>query len=93
MEVEEKKEAIVKKEEEEKKKRPDDSDSEDDDDLDVGMDEQELIEQKNGKSKSQKALRALKKNKQGAGLANKIPTSRCAQPYADMQYILRQSVN
>ncbi|KAK8802232.1 hypothetical protein WA588_005205 [Blastocystis sp. NMH] len=63
MEVEEKKEAIVKKEEEEKKKRPDDSDSEDDDDLD-----------KNGKSKSQKALRALKKNKQGAGLANKIPT-------------------
>ena len=75
MEVEEHNEEIVKKEEEKKQKRDMDSDSEEDEDIDVGKRIYDETIQKDGKSKSQKAFRALKKNKQGAGLANKIPTS------------------
>lgn len=76
MEVEEHNEEIIKKEEEKKQKRGSDSDSEEDEDVDVGHSVCNPMIQKDGKSKSQKALRALKKNKQGAGLANKIPASR-----------------
>lgn len=76
MEPEKQKEEIVKKEEEKKRRKLDESDDEEEKDLDVACLLPDMMLQKDGKSKSQKALRALKKTKMGAGLANKIPTSR-----------------
>ena len=67
-------EAIVKKQEEKKKKLNEDSDSDEEEKKEVGVDVYKLKSQKNERTKSERAIRTLKKNRNGAGLANKIPT-------------------
>lgn len=67
-------EAIVKKQEEKKKKLNEDSDSDEEEKKEVGVDVYMLNSQKNERTKSERAIRTLKKNRNGAGLANKIPT-------------------
>lgn len=67
-------EAIVKKQEEKKKKLNEDSDSDEEEKKEVGSVVYMLKMQKNERTKSERAIRTLKKNRNGAGLANKIPT-------------------
>ena len=73
-------EQIIKKQEDKKKKLNEESDS-----------EEEEKKERNERTKSERAIQALKKNRNGAGLANKIPTvnpaTKCKLRYVQLQRV------